>query len=469
MEYRQHDIPVDAIIIDSPWTTSYNDCVWDEARYPQPQQMIDGFRSQGIRTILWTTGNINLRDKPGDTSLGRHARLQEVIDKGYAVDGGRIYHWWKGDGVHLDFTNPKAVQWWNRQLDKAFSPGVYGWKVDQGEFWLDSLVSTSKGKMTQEEFRPYYYDAMYDYTRRQTDEGIIIARPFSHQGGFAASVSKLNMGWCGDYSGDWQGIKDQLTDIYRSAQAGYGAVAMEVGGFYRGRSDRQQFIRYYQAGCMMACIINGGENGAFTNHLPWWFGSDVSDGYRFCVYLHRQLAPYKFSSVVDAHLHGGSLLRSPSSAEWSHQVGRDIFTKVITQADGMATFHLPPEGQWVDFWNQTVHPAGDSLCCHYPLHRFPLFLRKGSIIPMSIDSDVTGIGDALCAGKRVFLIIPDGHTSRTLYLPQGAGTAYFKCEVTYDEQTRTATIHSDQPIDAVVIIPQVGRAGGHGDKLVLSL
>lgn len=50
--YQQHHIPVDAIIIDSPWSTSYNDFVWDETRYPQPQRMIEGFANQGIRTIL---------------------------------------------------------------------------------------------------------------------------------------------------------------------------------------------------------------------------------------------------------------------------------------------------------------------------------------------------------------------------------------------------------------------------------
>lgn len=119
--------------------------------------------------------------------------------------------------------------------------------------------------MPQVDFRPYYYNAMYDYTRTKNDEGIIIARPFSHQGGFAASVAKLNMGWCGDYSGNWKGIQDQLTDIYHSAQAGYGAIAMEVGGFYQGRSDKEQFTRYFQAGCMTACI----GNWLPTSFLRW--------------------------------------------------------------------------------------------------------------------------------------------------------------------------------------------------------
>ena len=57
--------------------------------------------------------------------------------------------------------------------------------------------------MSNEEFRAYYYDAMYEYTVKKNPQGIIIARPYSHQGGYAASVEKMNMGWCGDLSGDW--------------------------------------------------------------------------------------------------------------------------------------------------------------------------------------------------------------------------------------------------------------------------
>ncbi|HEO71106.1 MAG TPA: hypothetical protein ENN80_07575, partial [Candidatus Hydrogenedentes bacterium] len=34
--YEEHDFPVRAILIDSPWTTRYNDFVVDEERYPDP-------------------------------------------------------------------------------------------------------------------------------------------------------------------------------------------------------------------------------------------------------------------------------------------------------------------------------------------------------------------------------------------------------------------------------------------------
>ena len=73
-----------------------------------------------------------------------------------------------------DFTNEKAREWWYTQLDKVFIDGVYGFKVDQGEIFFGDTVMTSVGKMTNRDFRRYYYDAMSDYVRMRKPEGITI-------------------------------------------------------------------------------------------------------------------------------------------------------------------------------------------------------------------------------------------------------------------------------------------------------
>src|SRR4051812_10620227 len=44
-DYIANGIPVDAIIIDSPWETAYNNFDWDPAAYPDAQGMIDRFHS----------------------------------------------------------------------------------------------------------------------------------------------------------------------------------------------------------------------------------------------------------------------------------------------------------------------------------------------------------------------------------------------------------------------------------------
>jgi alpha-glucosidase (family GH31 glycosyl hydrolase) len=437
-EYASHGIPVDGIIIDSPWSESYNDFNWDRQRYPHAEQMIKHFDQQGVKVILWLTGCVNTVCK--DTPHQKAANYDEAVRLHYGINNNTPSKWWKGEGLQIDFTNPKARDWWYTQLDKVFIEGVYGFKVDQGETYFGDTVSTSLGKMTNRDFRRYYYGAMSDYVRARMPEGITISRPYSHQGGIHSTPDKMIVGWCGDFGGDWKGLKLQINNIYQSAQAGYGAVGCEVAGFMGAKASREDFIRYAQFGCMTACMINGGENGAFSSHLPWYHGNDVSDIYRNCVTLHNQLRPYLFSALVEAHLHGGSLLRNTSLEEESHLLGNDIFTKAITSADGMASFRLPDDGEWVDYFTGEVFHGGTQVNKVYPLDRFPLFIRKGAIIPMDID------------GKKVFMVYPQGKTTRKYHMPLGEGTAYQECTVSFNEADGQLEMEWEKPFDYKVMI-----------------
>lgn len=448
--YLERQIPVDGIIIDSPWSTTYNDFCWDSQRYSNPATMIKGFSEKGVRTILWLTGCVNTQCK--DTPQQKSATYDEVVAKNYGVDNSKPYKWWKGTGQHIDFTNKDATEWWYHQLDKVFTEGVYGWKVDQGEQHLPASFEISKGRMTNEEFRHYYYDAMYDYTVNRKNDGITIARPYSHQGGLEASVEKMSVGWCGDFQGSWDGLKLQIDNIYRSAQAGYGAVGCEVGGFWGEKCNAQQLTRYAQFGCMTACMINGGENGPFSAHLPWWHSQTVEEAYRWCVAWMKELTPYKFSTLVDAHLHGGSLLKQTNLKEESHLLGNDIFTKVITTADGQATFTLPKDGEWIDFWTGKHHQGGQRLTKTYDLSQFPLFVRAGAIIPLQTSQGRHVLCSDETTGKRVFVIYPKGKSIYQFHLPKGDGTDYFDCTVSYDATDGRLKMESEMSDDFVFII-----------------
>jgi alpha-glucosidase (family GH31 glycosyl hydrolase) len=380
---------------------------------------------QGVRTILWLTGALNTTSK--DTRLQQHPFYDWVRDQGYALNQGTPSEWWKGKGVHLDFTNPAAVAWWNSQLDKVFKDGVSGWKVDQAEIYFGDTVITSKGPLTNEQFRPYYYNSMYEYTvNRLSGEGMIVGRPFSHQGGIEADVSELSLGWCGDFTGDWAGLKKQIATIYKSAELGYGALACEVGGFYKQRSNKVQLIRYCQFGAMTASMINGGENGAFTNHLPWYHDRQTETIYRYYVTLHEELIPYLFSIMVDGHLNGESMIRDFSFKDESPRLGPFLFTKAITASSGTLSYTLP-EGVWYDFKTGKRVEGGKTLyldAASYPLEDMPLFIKEGALIPMAIRNEVTRLGDASFSEAQTILTYPKAGASYTYHKPLGDGTAY---------------------------------------------
>ncbi|MBO4475158.1 MAG: hypothetical protein J5737_00335 [Bacteroidales bacterium] len=434
--YLDRGIPVSGVIIDSPWTTCYNNFTWDRTLYPEPEALLAELKSRGVHSLLWLTGCTNVTCN--DRGQQKSDNFDEAVAKGYGVNDGQTSRWWKGDGIHIDFTNPDAVQWWYGLLDSVMAEGVDGFKVDGGETAFGDSVKTSLGVLSNRDFRRYYYDAMYDYTvSRRPETGIILARPYSTKSGHGinaefANKSKMSLGWCGDFSGDWTGLKEQIADVYNSALAGYGAVGTEIGGFYRAPSTKEQLVRYAQFGAMTACMINGGSNRPFENHIPWWHGEDAGRAYKEAVLLHCRLVPYIFSTLVDAHLHGGTLIRNADLEAESHCLGPDFFTKAITGDGGHVRFTLPSGCDWADMRTRERFPGGSVIERDYTLDEFPLFVRVGAIVPMNTGDGLTVF---VCPGDKV--------AETTIHWPEGDGIAYRDIHVRFDPATGKADVTSD--------------------------
>ena len=125
-DYKTHNIPVGAIIIDSPWETDYNTFDWDTSHFQNPQAMVDSFHSRNVKVIVWITTAIDTTAH----ELWHYADSMGYFMKTSAGSGSAIIHWWKGYGSMIDFFNPNAVAWWKTLMDKTLALGIDGWKCD---------------------------------------------------------------------------------------------------------------------------------------------------------------------------------------------------------------------------------------------------------------------------------------------------------------------------------------------------
>ena len=63
--FRRHHIPLDAIVIDSPWATQYNTWTFNPHQFPDAPWMIACMRAAGVRTVVWVTPWVNLDSRDG--------------------------------------------------------------------------------------------------------------------------------------------------------------------------------------------------------------------------------------------------------------------------------------------------------------------------------------------------------------------------------------------------------------------
>jgi hypothetical protein len=436
--YLSRNIPVSWVIIDSPWATHYNSFVFDSTRYPNPQQMINDFHSLGVRVMLWVTGFVN-NDSPD------YAFVKQM---GYGVHNNQDFNWWWGRGVHIDFTNPQAKNWWHSKMDLVLSMGIDGWKVDMSGDYVADPVITSIGTMSRQEFKLYYYADFHDYSTSVSSHIAAMARPYSFQGGIGAPVSKLPVGWTGDYQGGFRGISDQMRDVYESALRGYGVVGVEVGGYWEVNPTKRSLIRYAQFGALAPMMENGGRNGGENEHLPWRWDTETVDIYRYYATLHNELAPYYFSYGVESNQTGRSVIRDPNKDQAHHKVGEEIFTSlIVTDGADTATKQVlfPAGARWIDYWNEDqVYEGSTSISYTVPLARFPIFIKTGAIIPMNVRNNITGHGDATSEGKVTLQIYPSGTSSFNFRRPLGAGTEWTGVQINVNETNGTIQVQGSR-------------------------
>ncbi|MBI1748133.1 MAG: hypothetical protein HYR55_16340 [Acidobacteria bacterium] len=411
--YIDRGIPTGATIIDSRWQTGYNTFEFDRLRYPDPYAMIDALHQLDVRVFLWITSMVNV-DAP---------TYEEAWSRNFLLNGGRTVRWWHGEGSFLDYTHPEALAWWHGLMDNVLSLGIDGWKTDGTDPYTLLLIIPHgyAGIITPREYSNYYYRDFYEYTRRQLgNDRVIMSRPIDSLEGFLsytfAPRDVCHAGWVGDQDPTFAGLRVALSNMFASARANYVNFGSDIAG-YRGGGLREKplFIRWTQLGALCPIMENGG-NG---EHRPWMYDEETLQIYRAFAKLHHELIPYLYSQGADAFEQGQSLMR-PQSGSWQYLLGNSIFVAAITEDVTERLVAFPP-GEWIDFWSGTVYAGDTTVNYPVPLNRYPIFLRRGDMIPLRVVDDSLGHGDEASTNFLTLLMYPAEESSFDLYEEKSGG------------------------------------------------
>ncbi|MBI1320682.1 MAG: glycoside hydrolase family 31 protein [Candidatus Hydrogenedens sp.] len=417
--YKEHDFPVRTILIDSPWTLQYNDFVVDEERYPKPAEFFGRLQDQGYRVVLWMTGNVNSESK--DTAIQDSTEWYESVrDRGYLVNDGGQTRWWKGKGGFIDYTNPEAMAWWRSIQQQVFDWGLDGWKLDGTATlcfrWINDKypvpwITTYSGTISTRSYMDHYYRDEYLHGLTQNPEFVTMSRsiddgevPMAHPQGFAP-LDSAPITWVGDQDHGWtiedEGIEEALRDILRAAENRYGAIGSDIAGYSGGEIPKNLYIRWAQFSTFCGLFLNGGHG----ERRMWLRSPEELEIVRECHWLHTELVPYMYSHLVAQH-EGGPVLMRPEGPHYEYHFGDAFFVAPIYEDKLKRTVKLP-KGQW-RYWYDDADPiaGGTEVSREYPLDEFPVFVKDGSIIPMTIERAYTGVGDETYADHMTFAIYP---------------------------------------------------------------
>ncbi len=452
--FRQRDIPVGAVVLDSPWETHYNTFIPSPTRYPNFGRMVRDMHDRNVRVVLWITAFVNTigydLEPGGDIYRGPAPNLAEGRLCGFFVNEGAVYNWWKGTGASVDFFNPQGRAWWHRQQDTVLDLGVDGWKLDFGDSYVTSpTVTTAEGAVPHQRYSEAYYRDFYAYgVQRRGPEFVTMVRAWdqSYQfpGRFFARREHAPVVWMGDNRRDWVGLIDALDHTFRSAQAGYVMLGTDVGG-YLDRDDRDllveipfdpdNFARWVAVGALSPFMQLHGR-GNFT---PWTVPTrteEVVALYRYWSHLHHALVPWLVHRAEAVYAHNRTAspttLRSLVTPlgqgpdqwqnDWRYLLGGDILVAPVLNASGRRDVSVPA-GSWYNWWDlgapPTVGPRTLSAVDTTDIARIPVYLRGGTILPLRVEHPSLGMG--IPGTALTVLVLPPalGQTARETYNEDG--------------------------------------------------
>jgi len=113
---------------------------------------------------------------------------------------------------------------------------------------------------------------------------------------------------------------------------------------------------------------------------------------------------------------------------WDYTLGDDdiLVAPIVDNSSDHRTVQFPKGNDWIDWWTNETYLGGTSHDFILTLDKFPVFKRKGSILPLNIDRRfLGGHGDSYFTNALTILIEHpiEGHHERNVYEWKGSGVS----------------------------------------------
>jgi alpha-glucosidase (family GH31 glycosyl hydrolase) len=413
---QRNDIPLDAVVLDSPWETQYN--TWE----PNPHQftdftaMVRAFRDSGVRTVVWVTPWVNIESGDGQMPPDPASRaLHSAPASNYAAGaaGGHyvrgadgepfVARWWMGTGSPIDFTSPAAERWWREQAKGALRLGVEGIKADDGEgYYLPDDVRFADGTTGAQS--AWAHGGRYRASmQRALDEvhpgrGVLFGRS-GWSGQQATGIL-----WGGDQVSDFWSLRVLVAATLSAAASGFSNWSHDVGGYLGHRlverCPAELLVRWAQLGCFTPLMQAHGR----LVQEPWTYDALTLAIYRSYVLLHERLVPYVRAAAVTAARCGLPIVRplhlvDPADDRgWTiadaFGYGPALWVAPVLDEGARSREVALPRGEWIATWSGERVRGGGEVQAPAPRDTIPVWVRSGSIVVTYPAQHVaTGLGD----------------------------------------------------------------------------
>lgn len=382
---RAEQYPCDVIHLDTGWFKTDWLCEWkfNDDRFPDPKGFIHQLKDNGFRVSLWQLPYVaedaeQIDEARENNYIGPLTKKQDSEGSNFsALDYAGT----------IDFTYPKAVEWYKGLLKNLLDMGVTCIKADFGEnIHMDAEYHGMSPELLNNLYALLYQKAAYEITKEVTGEGIIWARAAW------AGCQRYPLHWGGDSASTWDGMAGSLKGGIHFGLSGFAFWSHDVPGFHSLPNFMNSpvaddlYVRWTQFGVFSSHIRYHGT----SKREPWSYPA-IAPIVKKWWKLRYALIPYIIEQSEKATRTGYPVLRAlifhhpEDKLCWhiddEYYFGDDFLVAPVMNGDNRRDVYLP-EGRWVNFFTGERLEGGRWLKnLEVPLDEMPVYVREGAEIP----------------------------------------------------------------------------------------
>jgi alpha-glucosidase len=452
--FREKDIPADTIVFDIHYMEQYKIFTWSNRDFPDPKTLLKQLKDLGFNVVIMCDPGIKVEAgyKTYDNGIEQDVFLKYPDGTPYT---GQVWPGW----CHFpDFTNPQTRKWWQDQFQEYVDLGVEGFWNDMNEIatWGHMLPENVEfdfegNKASMRRGRNLFGFQMARSTYEGTKALMKGKRPFNLTRSGYSGIQRYAAVWTGDNVAYDEHMLLGVRLVNSMGLTGIAFAGYDVGGFV-GDANSKLFARWISIGAFSP-FFRGHSMINSRDSEPWSYGEEVEQISRNYIKFRYQLLPYIYSLFFDASQTGMPVQRS-LAIDYAHDYkiydgqfhnqylfGPSILVAPAESTKDFVKVYLP-EGEWYSLYNGQKFFGNTEIIAECPVHRLPVFVKAGGIIPMQpVKSSTHEPSDTL--NLHVYI---GPHSSSFAHYEDDGGTFeyqggnYARREIKLDPATRKLTL-----------------------------
>ena len=381
MEERK--IPMSVFHFDCYWLRPLHWCdfVWDDEQFPDVKGMLSRYHARGLKLCAWINPYV-----AQDCEMFEEGKREGFFLMRADGRGIRQLDTWQPGMALVDFTNPKACEWFAGKVRGLLEAGIDCLKTDFGErIPIDVKYYDGSDPQAMHNYYAYLYNrTVFGEIEKVKGKGeaLVFARSA------AAGCGQFPVHWGGDCFASYASMAETLRGGLSFLSSGFAYWSHDISGF-EATATPDLYKRWAAFGLLSS---HSRLHGSDTYRVPWLFAEEACEVVKYYASLKCRLMPYIYSLAVKAHEKGTPLMR-PMFFEFpedpgcryldlQYMLGDRLLVAPVFNEEGIAEFYLPAGCSWTNLLDGEKLEGGRFYRRKYDYFHMPLFVRGGTVLPL---------------------------------------------------------------------------------------